>query len=114
MFWTGSSFTELAIGAVTYGFGMSGMAPLQSVAVAAVFGAQSYGRANGLMQPFMLPVALVASPVAAWIYDRSGDYTDAFLIFLALMVVALPIGLALRLAPPRDRRVQAAAMDAAD
>ncbi|MCZ6890855.1 MAG: MFS transporter [Gammaproteobacteria bacterium] len=100
-FWVGGSYFVLLVGAVVYGFGMSGMAPLQSMAVAAVFGARSYGRANGLMQPFMLPIALLASPIAAWIYDTSGGYTTAFLIFLAFLLVALPVALLLRLVPAR-------------
>lgn len=91
VFWAGGSYALLLVGAVAYGFGLSGMTPLQSMAVAAVFGARSYGRANGLMQPFMLPIALLASPIAAWIYDRSGDYTSAFLIFFVFLLVILPL-----------------------
>ncbi len=91
------SFPVMVAAAMTYGLGMSGMAPLQSVAVAAVFGPNTYGRVNGLMQPFMLPVALLASPVAAWIYDQSGNYTAAFMIFFVLMVIALPVAAVLRL-----------------
>ena len=44
------------------------------------------------MQPFMLPIALLASPIAAWIYDNSGTYTTAFLIFMVFMLLALPAG----------------------
>ncbi|MEM7080614.1 MAG: MFS transporter [Pseudomonadota bacterium] len=91
IYWLSDSYVFFLLGAVIYGFGLSGMTPLLSMAVATVFGAQSYGRANGLLQPFMLPVALAASPIAAWIFDQTGDYTAAFGLFFAIMIVAIPV-----------------------
>ncbi|MEM7282185.1 MAG: MFS transporter [Pseudomonadota bacterium] len=104
LFWVGgASFTVAMLGVIFYGFGFSGVTPLQSVATAAVFGKQSYGRANGLMQPFMLPVALLASPMAAWIYDTTGSYASAFLLFMIVMVFALPVLMLLKLRPPKNQ-----------
>ena len=101
LFWIGESFLIAIVGVIFYGFGFSGVTPLQSVATAAVFGKRSYGRANGLMQPFMLPVALIASPLAAWIYDTTGSYATAFLQFMIIMIVALPVLMGLKLQPPK-------------
>jgi MFS family permease len=100
LFWFGGSFSVAMIALIVYGFGFSGVTPLQSVATAAIFGKQSYGRANGLMQPFMLPVALVASLLAAWIYDTTGSYATAFLQFMIILIVAFPVLLLLR--PPLE------------
>ena len=100
-FWIGESYLLAMLGVIFYGFGFSGVTPLQSVATAAVFGKQSYGRANGLMQPFMLPVALLASPLAAWIYDTTGSYATAFLQFMIVMIIALPVLMLLKLRPPK-------------
>jgi MFS family permease len=100
LFWFGDTYWFAVFGVVTYGFGFSSVTPLQSMATAAVFGTAAYGKANGLMQPFMLPVALIASPLAAWIYDTTGSYTDAFLQFLIILVVALPILMLLKLRAP--------------
>ncbi len=102
LFWVGDSFAAAFVGVIVYGFGFSGVTPLQSVATAAVFGKHSYGRANGLMQPFMLPVALLASPLAAWIYDTTGSYASAFLWFMIVMIVALPVLMLLKLRPPES------------
>ena len=52
------------------------------------------------MQPFMLPVALLASPLAAWIYDTTGSYATAFLLFMIVMVAAVPVLMLLKLQPP--------------
>ena len=102
-FWIGESYLLAMLGVIFYGFGFSGVTPLQSVATAAIFGKQSYGRANGLMQPFMLPVALLASPLAAWIYDTTGSYASAFLQFMIVMIVALPVLMWLKLRPPQSK-----------
>ncbi len=99
-FWIGSSFPIAFLGVIFYGFGFSGVTPLQSVATAIIFGKHSYGRANRLMQPFMLPVALLASPLAAWIYDTTGSYATAFLLFMIVMVAAVPVLMLLKLHPP--------------
>jgi MFS family permease len=100
LFWFGGGFSVAMIAVIIYGFGFSGVTPLQSVATAAIFGKHSFGRANGLMQPFMLPVALMASPLAAWIYDTTGSYATAFLQFMIILIVAFPVLLLLKLSPP--------------
>ncbi|MEM7018703.1 MAG: MFS transporter [Pseudomonadota bacterium] len=100
LFWLGGGFSIAMIAVIIYGFGFSGVTPLQSVATAAIFGKQSYGQANGLMQPFMLPVALMASPLAAWIYDTTGSYATAFLQFMIILIIAFPVLLLLKLRPP--------------
>jgi MFS family permease len=101
LFWVGGGFSVAMIAVIIYGFGFSGVTPLQSIATAAIFGKQSYGRANGLMQPFMLPVALMASPLAAWIYDTTGSYSTAFLQFMIILIIAFPVLLFLKLSPPK-------------
>jgi MFS family permease len=102
LFWFGGGFSVAMIAVIVYGFGFSAVTPLQSVATAAIFGKQSYGRANGLMQPFMLPVALMASPLAAWIYDTTGSYSAAFLQFMLILILAFPVLLLLKLSPPGE------------
>jgi MFS-type transporter involved in bile tolerance (Atg22 family) len=54
------------------------------------------------MQPFMLPVALMASPLAAWIYDTTGSYSAAFLQFMLILILAFPVLLLLKLSPPGE------------
>lgn len=105
LFWMSGSFAVALVAVIFYGFGFSGVTPLQSMATAAIFGRRSYGRANGLMQPFMLPVALIASPLAAWIYDTTGSYAIAFLQFTVVMLLALPVLFFLKLSPPGQTSV---------
>lgn len=79
------------VAAVCYGFGLSGMAPLRSMALASAFGGRSYGFANGLLQPFSLPIVLLASPIAGFVYDELGSYVLAFQIFVAILLLTAPM-----------------------
>lgn len=83
--------SALLTAAVIYGFGLSGMAPLRNMALATAFGSQSYGSANGLVQPLTLPIVLLASPIAGLVYDQSGSYVIAFQIFLIILLVTSPM-----------------------
>ncbi len=83
--------SALLIAAIIYGFGLSGMAPLRNMALATAFGSRSYGSANGLVQPLSLPIVLLASPIAGYVYDQLGSYVLAFQIFLAILLVTAPM-----------------------
>jgi MFS family permease len=71
-----------------YGVGYSGVGPLQSLAVSTAFGSASFGRARGLMAPFMLPVTASASPLAGLIHDASGSYAQAFVMLACVLLLA--------------------------
>lgn len=83
--------TAFLVAAVLYGFGLSGMAPLRNMALASAFGSVSYGSAYGLMQPLSLPIVLLASPIAGYIYDQLGSYVLAFQIFLLILLASAPM-----------------------
>ena len=85
------SYPMVVVGMSCFGFGYAGMLPLRSYSVAAAVGAPNFGLANGLMNFAILPLTLVASPMAAWIYDFSGSYAFAFQL-LALSVIFAAIG----------------------
>jgi MFS family permease len=91
-------------GAITFGFGMGGVVPLQSVLIAASFGSRSYARAAGLMRPVMLPIAAGGVPLAGWVFDETGHYDNAFACFIAAFVLSAAV---LAIAPePRRARLQ--------
>lgn len=76
-----------------FGFGMGGIVPLNATFTAAAFGPEVFPRASGLMRPMMLPLTASGVPLAGWLYDRSGSYTAAFLMFAgaygaAMIVIA--------------------------
>lgn len=83
--------TAFMVAAALYGFGLSGMAPLRNMSLASAFGSASYGSAYGLMQPLSLPIVLLASPIAGFIYDELGSYVLAFQIFMVILLVTGPM-----------------------
>ena len=80
---------ELSIlAACLYGFGYAGMSPLRTFAISTALGSQTFGMATGALRFVELPFLLSASPLAAYIYDTTGNYQIAFLILVGLIGVA--------------------------
>ena len=53
----------------------------------------------GLAALFTMPLSLVAAPFFGAVFDRTGNYDNAFLICIALMVVAVLAMVKLRVGP---------------
>ncbi len=90
------TFTLAGIG---IGFVSGSFAPIRGALVARVFGRRDFAKVSGLLSPASLPVQLVMVPLAGYLYDLSGDYSDAFRMFLYVFPVA-----ALLVAMVPDRR----------
>lgn len=89
-------------GACLFGFGMGGIVPMQSAIVGVVFGRASFGRVLGAMRPPMSLLHVAGVPFAGWMFDVTGDYQPAFIIFLGLYALAALIVLGLRV-PRRSK-----------
>ena len=105
-----SGFGPLSAATVLYGFGMGGVAPLQSALLARCFGTRDFAPAMGLIAPLMLPFHAGGPPLAGVVSDRSGSYDPALWIFLAALAVSALALSRIRLAErplqrpdPRDR-----------
>jgi MFS family permease len=102
LFAGGHGFVAAAAAAVIFGTGLSGLVSLQNLGVARIFGRNSYGAASGLVKFTMLPIVLIASPLAGLMYDLLGSYRAAFWCYVGLLAAAAPVILMLRFdtAPP--------------
>ena len=74
--------------AALFGFGMGGAVPLQASVTAEIFGRRAFASVSGLASLFMVPVQAIGSPLAGWIFDRTGSYDGAWGIFLVNYVIA--------------------------
>ena len=70
--------------AIVFGMGFGGRNPLTVAIRADYFGTASFGKILGLSTVPMNLLLLIASPLAGWLRDVQGDYTDAFLLLAAL------------------------------
>lgn len=94
-------FGILAAGAAIVGFTNGGAVPLQVIVCASTFGLANVGRAVGLLNTAVLVAGLLAPPGFGMIYDKTGSYQTAFILYLVLAVFALCMVLLMRGPAPR-------------
>ena len=93
LFATTSSFSTFMLASGFMGFATGGMLPVWGAILAILFGAANYGRVMGMMSPVIMPLTLVGAPLAGYIFDVTGGYATAFVLFaggLVLALIALP------------------------
>lgn len=83
------NFNLLLAGSVLAGLAAGGMLPVWGALMAQAFGVSSYGRVMGLMNPVLMPFNILSPPLAGAIFDRTGSYQLTFLLFSALLVIAV-------------------------
>jgi MFS family permease len=71
---------ELALIIAFFGFGLGGALPLSNILFTKTYTEQSFGRARGLAGPFLLPIQVAGTPLAAFLFDLYGNYNLAFSI----------------------------------
>lgn len=98
MFNTDSLWTFTA-GAALFGYGMGGVVPLQGALVGRLFGRERFGKALGNMRPAMFPLQIAGVPLAGWIFDTTGSYDPAFMIFLGLYLLSAVVAFGFRPLP---------------
>ena len=74
---------------VLFGLTMGGFIPVYTSILARRFGPASIGRGMGLTNLFMLPVSAGSGPAAAAVFDATGSYDGALLVFLGAFAVVL-------------------------
>lgn len=78
----------LVAGCVVLGLAIGGVTPIWTTMIATAFGAKSFGRAMGVMNPMHIPITAPSAPVAAYLSVKAGSYQPVFLVYICLMVVA--------------------------
>ncbi len=87
----------LLLAVMTMGLGLGGTIPLMNSTFAIAFGNTNFGKARGLVGPFMVPMQITAAPLSGWLYDTYGNYTLAFSINVFLCIMAGIVVLFLKL-----------------
>ncbi|MGI9238387.1 MAG: MFS transporter, partial [Woeseiaceae bacterium] len=87
------------------GLATGGVSPVWTNLISRAFGARSFGRAMGVMNPLHIPITAPSAPLAGYISDTTGSYMLVFVIYIGLLCVA---GLALAFVrQPRPREKSA-------
>ncbi len=83
------NFNLLLAGSALAGLAAGGMLPVWGSLMAQAFGINNYGRVMGMMNPVTMPLIILSPPLAGAIYDRTGSYQITFILFSALLIVAM-------------------------
>ncbi len=78
----------LVAGCIVLGLAIGGVTPIWTTMIATAFGAKSFGRAMGVMNPMHIPITAPSAPVAAYLSVKAGSYQPVFLVYIGLMVMA--------------------------
>ena len=92
----GSHLPLIWIYAVVIGLGIGSWLPAMSMLVSTNFGLISYGTIFGMIS-FIQAIGIATGPLmGGYVYDATGNYRLAFIIFIAFYAVAIPTVLAAR------------------
>jgi MFS family permease len=83
-----------------WGLGTGGTTPLSITMRGRYFGRKAYGSIQGTSQLIAAPIALISPVFAGWIYDTTGSYINAFIIFAAITVSAAFLSCLIRVPKP--------------
>lgn len=72
---------------VLLGFGAGSYTPLDIFVRGRYFGRKSYGRLQGLAMIVSAPLGFISPIFTGWIYERTGNYNIAFIIFAAVAAI---------------------------
>lgn len=82
-------YLTIALATAAVGFCAGGMNPLHPFLNSQYFSIDIIGRVNGAQIPMLLPLAMVAAPLAGYAYDTTGTFLPAFHAMIGLLVVAM-------------------------
>ena len=73
---------------ILYGFGSGAPVPLRLTIGGRYFGRKAFASIQGISSLFTAPVSFLAPIYAGWIYDTTGSYINAFILFAVLATFA--------------------------
>jgi len=73
---------------VLYGLGSGAPTPLRLTLIGRYFGRKAFASIQGSAMMFSAPVGLLAPVFSGWVYDTTGSYMNAFIVYVGLVVLA--------------------------
>jgi MFS family permease len=85
---------------ILYGFGSGAFVPLDIMIRSRYFGRKAYGSIQGASVIFSAPISFLAPVYTGWVYDSTGSYIIALILFAALAAFAAFLMLLIRVPKP--------------
>jgi sugar phosphate permease len=76
---------------IMYGIGMGAPMPMTPVLRARYFGRKNFGAIAGISRMLTVPVGVVGPVLAGWIYDVTGSYEVAFILFAITLSISVVV-----------------------
>ena len=73
---------------ILYGIGMGADISLTPLMRARYFGRKAFGSVHGFSMMITTPIGIAAPIYAGWVYDTTGSYMAAFVLFTVLLALA--------------------------
>ena len=73
---------------IMYGLGSGAPTPLRLTLIGRYFGRKAFASIQGSAMMFSGPVGLLAPVFSGWVYDTTGSYINAFILYVGLVVLA--------------------------
>ncbi len=81
--------TQLAFVIAIFGFGGGAGLPMSNILFRNTFTPKSFGTSRGLAQPFIALTQATGTPVVAILFQYYGNYDNAFLMLIGMVVAAI-------------------------
>jgi sugar phosphate permease len=101
---SGPSYPVLMLACGIIGLAIGGTYPLWMTLTADCFGSASFGSVMGAMNLVVMPFSIVAIRFIGEVFDRTGGYNPAFMVFICTAVVSALLVLMVK--PSPSQRVQ--------
>jgi len=76
---------------ILYGFGSGASTPLYLLILARFFGRKAYGSIHGSTNLIRAPIQFASPIYAGWVYDTTGSYMTAFVVFAVTAALATAV-----------------------
>jgi nitrate/nitrite transporter NarK len=73
---------------ILYGLGMGASFTLTPAIRARYFGRRSFGTIAGISRAIIMPVGVIGPVLAGYIFDQTGSYMTAFILFAVLLGIS--------------------------
>ena len=88
LFWLNQTVVMIYIFLILYGFGFGADISLTPLMRARYFGRKAFGSIHGFSMMIITPIGIAAPIYAGWVYDTTGSYMNAFVLFIVLLTLA--------------------------
>lgn len=101
-------YSMLSVACLIVGLASGTASLFWSVILAQVYGPNKVGQMMGKMNLVIMPLTLLSPPLFGWVFDMTGSYSNAFMGYIVLTVVALILLTQMQLGQTQTSKLQTA------